>query len=99
MRIDENMASSSDAEKGQKPAEDAEAQLKSTLRLALEESAYERIINISVANKQFFASVARYALAYFRRAQRKLTDAELLAIINEMKRQNERPTSITFHKK
>ncbi|MGV8084746.1 MAG: DNA-binding protein [Candidatus Bilamarchaeum sp.] len=94
------MAPSENGEKQQKAESDnAEAQLKSTLRLALDETAYERIVNISVANKQFFASVARYALAYFRRSQRRLTDAELLAIINEIKRQNERPTSITFHKK
>ena len=77
----------------------AEEQIKSTLRIALEESAYDRMMNVSHANKELFITTARHVLAVYKRAGRKLTEDELLAVLRAVKGQTETETRITFHKK
>ncbi len=80
-------------------ARKAEEQIKATLRIALEEGAYERMMNVSHANKELFITAARHVVAVYKRAGRKLTESELLAVLRAVKGQTETETTITFHKK
>lgn len=77
----------------------AEEQLKAALRIALEESAYERLMNVSYANKELYINVAQRALVVFRQAGRKLTEEEIIVLIRSLKRQTEHETTITFREK
>jgi len=74
----------------------AEEQLKAVLRIALEEGAYERLMNVSYANKEFYLKVAQQALAFFRQAGRKLTEEEIISLIRSMKEKLQHETKIEF---
>ncbi len=80
-------------------AKKIEAQLKSGLRLALDEQGYERLANISHANKELYVNVARNVLLAFRKIGRRITDDELVRIIMTIKGESEKETKITFHRK
>lgn len=80
-------------------ARNAEEQLKTSLRMALDETAYERLMNVSMANKELYLTAAKNLLMAYQRAKRKLTEAEVLAFLRAIKAQTEPKTSITFHKK
>ncbi|MEW6722693.1 MAG: DNA-binding protein [Candidatus Micrarchaeota archaeon] len=80
-------------------AKKAQEQLKQTLRLALEEAAYDRLMNVSVANEELFLAAAKNALMFFKRAGRRITEREVLALLRAIKEQSETKTTITFHKK
>jgi len=80
-------------------ARKAEAQLKSAMRSMLEDEAYDRIMNVSHANKELYMSAAKAVLALFRRAGRRLTDGELVRVLMAINKENESATSITFHRK
>jgi len=77
----------------------AEEQVKAMLRVALEESAYERMMNVSHANRELYMTAAKHVFAVFKRAERKLTESELLAVLRAVRGQTENETTITFHKK
>jgi DNA-binding TFAR19-related protein (PDSD5 family) len=77
----------------------AEEQVKTMLRMALEESAYERMMNVSHANRELYMTAAKHVFAVFKRAERKLTESELLAVLRAVRGQTENETTITFHKK
>jgi DNA-binding TFAR19-related protein (PDSD5 family) len=95
----EDEEGSDEARRKRLEARQAEEQIKATLRIALEESAYERMMNVSHANKELFIMAARHLLAVYKRAGRKLTESELLAVLRAVKGQTETETRITFHKK
>ncbi len=80
-------------------AKKAEAQLKSTLRIALEEPAYERMMNISHSNKERFLVAAKQVFAVYQRLGRRITDDELLRMLQMIQGRAETETRITFHKK
>lgn len=80
-------------------AKKIEEQLKTTLRVALEEDAYERLMNVSVANKELYLIAAKNALMFYKKAGRQLRDDEILALLRAIKGQTEKETTITFHKK
>ncbi|NYZ74601.1 hypothetical protein H0O00_05635 [Candidatus Micrarchaeota archaeon] len=80
-------------------AKQAQEQLKATLRMALDEQAYDRLMNVSVANSELYLTAARNILMAFKRMGRKLTDAEALAMLRAIREQSETKTTITFHKK
>jgi DNA-binding TFAR19-related protein (PDSD5 family) len=80
-------------------ARKAEEQIKSSLRMALDEGAYDRMMNVSHANKELFITAARHVFAVYKRAGRQLTESELLAVLKAVKGQTETETTITFHKK
>lgn len=80
-------------------AKKAQEQLKSTLRMALDDAAYDRLMNVSVANNELFLTAAKNALMLFKRAGRKLSEDEIVALLRAIKEQTEKRTSITFHKK
>ncbi len=80
-------------------AKKAQEQLKSTLRVALDEAAYDRLMNVSVANSETYLSAAKSVLMYYKRSGRKVNEQELLSLLRAIKEQNETKTTITFHKK
>jgi DNA-binding TFAR19-related protein (PDSD5 family) len=80
-------------------AKKIEEQLKTTLRVALDEDAYERLMNVSVANKELYFVAAKNALTFYKKAGRRLRDDEILALLRAIKGQTEKETKITFHKK
>jgi DNA-binding TFAR19-related protein (PDSD5 family) len=80
-------------------AKKAQEQLKTTLRLALDEQAYDRMSNIAAANKELYLNAAQNVLMFYKRAGRKITDAELLSLLRAIKERDEKETTITFHKK
>ena len=80
-------------------ARKAQEQLKSTLRVALDEEAYSRIMNVAVVNEDVYLTAAKNVLMYFKQAGRKMTETELLSLLRAIKDQTEKKTTITFHKK
>ncbi len=80
-------------------AKNREEQLKATLRSVLEEDAYNRIINVKLANSQLFLMTAQNLLAIYKRIGRRIKDKELLTILLRLKEENEKETSITFERK
>ena len=77
-------------------ASKAEEQLKSALRIALEEPAYERLMNVSYANKEFYLNVAQRALMLCKQAGRKLTEKEIIFLIRSLKKQSTHEPTIEF---
>jgi len=77
-------------------ASKAEEQLKTVLRIAVAEPAYERLMNISYANKEFYINVAQNAIMLYKRAGRKLTEDEVLHIIRALKKQTQHEPTIEF---
>ncbi len=75
------------------------SKLKQMLRVALTEDAYNRMINISLANQEMFLMAAQNVLVIYKRSGRKINDDELLSILRVLKSRTQRETRITFHKK
>jgi DNA-binding TFAR19-related protein (PDSD5 family) len=88
-----------DARRKKLESKKMQEQLKSTLRHALDEAAYNRLMNVSVANSEIYLSAAKSVLVYFKRAGRKVNEDELLSLLRAIKEQNETKTTITFHNK
>ena len=80
-------------------ARKAEEQLKATLRMMLDVAAYDRITNVKLANQQLFLVTAQNILTIYKRIGRKISDEELLQILQQLKNRTERKTSITFERK
>ncbi len=92
-------ASLEEARKKKLDAKKAEEQLKTALRLALDETAYNRLMNVAVANKELYISAAQSIMMAFKRVNRKIKEAELVSLLQAIREQNEKKTTITFHKK
>lgn len=80
-------------------AKKAQEQLKSTLRMALDEAAYERLMNVSVANNELYLIAAQNLLMAFKRMKRKITEAEVVTLLRAIKEQSDAKTTITFRSK
>lgn len=80
-------------------AKKAQEQLKTTLRSALTEAAYERLMNVAVANKELYLMAAKNLLGLYQRMGRRISEPELLSLLRAIKAQTEKETKITFHKK
>lgn len=93
------MEEEEDIKKKRLEAKKIQEQLKGTLRVALTEDAYERLMNVSVANKELYLVAAKNALMFYKRAGRQIRDDEILALLRAIKGQTEKETKITFHKK
>lgn len=87
-----------EAEKGLE-AKKAEEQLKTILRKILEEKAYDRMMNVAVANRQLYTIAAKQVLTIAGKIRRKITEEELLTLLRALKAQTEKETTIRFHKK
>ncbi|MBN2478048.1 hypothetical protein JXB01_02040 [Candidatus Micrarchaeota archaeon] len=59
--------------------------IKSILRIALDESAYDRMSNIYAMNKELFSAVSKQVIAVYQRLGRRITEKELIMIINKVK--------------
>lgn len=79
--------------------EKATEELKKMLRQALDYDAYERLNNVYFSNKDLFMIAAQQVLLFAKRAGRKITDEEVLYILNAIKKQTEKEPKITFVKK
>jgi DNA-binding TFAR19-related protein (PDSD5 family) len=88
-----------EARKKKLEAKKAQEQLKATLRVALDEPAYERLMNVAVANEELYLTAAKNLLVFYKRAGRRIKESELLSLLRAIKEQNETKTTITFHKK
>jgi DNA-binding TFAR19-related protein (PDSD5 family) len=88
-----------EARKRKLEAKKMEEQLKSTLRIALDEAAYERLMNVSLANKELYLTAAKNVLMLHKRVDRRLTEEEVLHLLRKIKEQTETKSSITFHRK
>ncbi len=94
------MMEDSEATEGKKQeAKKMEEQLKMSLRMALDDAAYLRLMNVSMANKELYLTAAKNLLMAYQRAKRKLTDAEVLRFLRAIKEQTESKTTITFNRK
>lgn len=73
-----------------------EEKLKSALRIALDEAAYERLMNVAHANNEVFGIAAQHVLTAYQQARRKITDEELLYILRAIQQKVRREPKITF---
>lgn len=80
-------------------AKDEEQQLKMALRTVLDEKAYGRIMNVRISNASLFSQAAQVSISLYKRAGRKLTEDEVVAILMRIKSQAEHKTRITFDRK
>ncbi len=87
-----------EAEKASESAK-MEEKLKTALRSVLSEKAYDRLMNVSVVNKQLYMFAAKQVLAIAGKVGRKITEEELLTLLRALKAQTEKETTIRFHKK
>ena len=76
-----------------------ERKIKAMLNIALEPDAYDRMMNVKISNEEFYHMAAQRILAVYQRKGRKLTDKELLSILNLLKGGNKKQGSITFLRK
>lgn len=83
----------------QMEANNMEEQLRSSLRIALEEAAYARLMNVAAVNKELYLMTAKQLVVAFRRMERKITEEELLSLLKAIKDQTTTETTIRFHKK
>lgn len=77
----------------------AEEKLKASLRVVLEPDAYDRMTNVGTVNKELFLLAAQNLLMLYKRAGRKITDAETQSLLQTIKEKTEKQTTITFHRK
>jgi DNA-binding TFAR19-related protein (PDSD5 family) len=77
----------------------AEEQLKTTLRMTLDDAAYQRILNVKLAKPQLFLMAAQNVLSIYKQVGRKVTEKELLFILHRIKEQTDKQTEIKFERK
>ncbi|MEM3625468.1 MAG: DNA-binding protein [Candidatus Bilamarchaeaceae archaeon] len=77
----------------------ANEELKKMLRQVLDDKGYERLNNVSFSNQQLYMMAAQQVLLFAKRAGRKITEEEVLYILNAIKKQTEKESKITFIKK
>lgn len=77
-----------------------EMQLREALRQILEPDAFERLMNVRMANRELYFQIAQMLLyaAQQGKLQGKIGEQELLAILNKIKSGEKEPT-ITFKRK
>ncbi|MBD3210598.1 hypothetical protein GF318_04430 [Candidatus Micrarchaeota archaeon] len=80
-------------------AKKAEEQLKTTLRAVLDDDAYERMTNVSLANRDLYLAAAKNSLMLYKRLGRKITENELLSLLRAIKEHTEKSSNITFQRK
>ena len=79
-------------------AKKIEDQLKGALRIALDDSAYERLMNVQLANKQTYLIAAQNIVAIYKKVGRKITEDELLTLLRRIKGE-EKEGEIRFERK
>lgn len=79
-------------------SQQAAERLKATLRSILDDEAYERMMNVKVANPEMYMGAAQGCVSICQRLGRKLGNKEVLLILRRMKA-GEKETKITFDRK
>lgn len=77
-----------------------EAQLREMLRKILDAKAFERLMNVRIANRELYLQLAQLLVYAYQQGQlpAKVSEQELLSLLNRMK-SGEKPTSITVKRK
>lgn len=70
--------------------------LKIALRQVLENDAYERMDNVSFSNEQLYMIAAQQLIAIAQRAGRKLTEREVIYVLNAIKQKTTNEPKIMF---
>ena len=70
-------------------------QVKGMLRMALTEEAYDRLMNVKLANAQLYGIASNQVFNLYQKAGRKITEKELIALLQAIKGSS-RETKITF---
>lgn len=83
------------SEQDEAQARKREEQAKAMLRVALEDGAYERLMNVRIANRQLYTSAAGNILRLYSKSGRRLGERELIALLRAIKGK-EHETKITF---
>ncbi len=73
-------------------------QIKMVLRVALHHDAYERVMNVMLANPELFQGAVQYIVALYQTVGRKLTDEEVRRILVRLKGEEKR-VEISFKRK
>ena len=72
--------------------------LKSALRSIMDDTAYNRMMNVKIANPAVFNMAAQGCMSVYSRLNRALGEKEVLMILRKVKGE-EKQTSITFDRK
>lgn len=80
-------------------AKNAEEEIKKMLRVTLDGTAYDRIMNVKMSKPELFMAAAQNIFGAYRTVGRPLTDRELVVILTTIKRRTEHKGSITFDRK
>jgi len=80
-------------------AQEAERQIKAALRTILEPQAYERMMNVKIANPEKYMQVASTLMQLYnaKRIQARISEEQLLRLLAQIS--ESRDTSITIHRK
>jgi len=76
-----------------------EQQLKDALRKVLTLSAYDRLTNVAIANKELYLTTAQQVLHASKQIGRQINEPELLTVLRAIKARTEKKSTIKFHKK
>ena len=79
-------------------AQENEEQIRSTMRMILDEDAYARMMNVRVASPELYARAVQGCAGLFQRLGRKLGEREVLLVLRRMIGE-EHETRITFERK
>ncbi len=77
----------------------AEERIKAALRLALTAEAYERMMNVKMANPELFSLASQQVLALYQRTGKKLSDEELKRVLMLFKAQTSHEPKIQIKRK
>lgn len=78
--------------------QDADSRIKTTLRAILDDAAYDRMVNVGIANPELYSKAAQGCVSIYQRIGRKLGSKEVLLVLRRMKGEDE-GTKITFERK
>ncbi len=93
--LSESLGEAEEHKQQEAEAKRKEGQVKSLLRMALSENAYERLMNVKLANSQLYGMAANQVFNLYQKAGRKLSEKELITLLKAIKG-SQRETKITF---
>jgi len=85
-----------DKERQAEEAKQLDEKIKSALRISLSPPAYDRLMNVRLANPKLYSAAAQQVLALYRQVNRRLAEAELLSLLKSLSGESRRETKITF---
>ncbi|MFA5076941.1 MAG: DNA-binding protein [Candidatus Micrarchaeia archaeon] len=79
-------------------AQKAEEQVKAAMRAMLDDSGYDRMMNVKLASPELYAQAVQGCAGVYQRLGRRLGEREVLLVLRRLKG-GERETKITFDRK